>query len=40
MITWMYGRQGEIIMFLFGKFHCTCDDWREFEEEKNKLLTI
>lgn len=40
MITWSYGKQGEIIVFLFGKFYCTCDNWREFKEVENELLTI
>lgn len=40
MITWQQGRQGEIIVFLFGKFYCTCDNWREYKEVEKELLTV
>lgn len=40
MITWKQGNSGEIIVFLFGKFYCTCDNWREFKEVEKELLMV
>lgn len=39
VITYDYGYSGEIIVYVNGNRYCTCDNWKEYRQVRNEILS-